>query len=248
MAPWVKREWSSSPKSQQGFGLSPSEGTGWRWIPAGSGSSDKDSLFLPGPSCAAVLLCSDFGFPNNLVKVIDILSRSRWSCLSLFRNRGLSGPGKILEQTHTAKIACSEEGRGREICIWAVCAQLPSRRRIRWCREGSGGCSDKSQACPEHTELPGTSCLHPGLCLVKGSRGEQLARSRGRAAAAPAALAPLLPRHLWESCPAVLARVPGAKAHTFPGSQHLLLPHRALAFAARLSSVRCIPEPQRIPA
>lgn len=60
----------------------------------GSGSSDKDSLFLPGPSCAAVH--SDFAFLNNLVKVIDILSQSRWSCLSLFRNWGLSGPGKIL--------------------------------------------------------------------------------------------------------------------------------------------------------
>lgn len=55
-------------------------------------------------------------------------------------------------------------------------------------------------------------------------------------------LALLLPRHLWESCPAVLPRVPGAKAHTFPGSQHLLLPHWALSFPARLSSVQCIPE------
>lgn len=38
------------------------------------------------------------------------------------------------------------------------------------------------------------------------------------------------------------ARVPGAKAHTFPGSQHLLLPHWAPSFPARLSSVQCIPE------
>lgn len=44
-------------------------------------------LRCPGPSCATAR--THFVFPNNLVKVIDILTRSHYSCLSLFKSWGL---------------------------------------------------------------------------------------------------------------------------------------------------------------
>lgn len=60
---------------------------------------------------------------------------------------------------HAAKIACVPEQR-REICIWAVCVSTALlTQTLRWCEEGSGGCSDEAVcAQPVLTELGLPEC------------------------------------------------------------------------------------------
>lgn len=122
MVPWVKQAASGRAGSRSGTGLGPlpfqRDSFSWPGMDLSGLSLIKQGLLVmllrcPGPSCATSR--ADFVFPNNLVKVIDILTGSRWSCLSLFKSWGLQGLERSSLQMYAAKNSVFLNWEGKSV-------------------------------------------------------------------------------------------------------------------------------------
>lgn len=159
-----------------------------------------------------------------------------------------------------AKIACVPEQR-REICIWAVCVSTALlAETLRWCEEGSGGCSDEAVCsepvltehglpeCPAclgparwHPFLPGCASETSLRCGAGVGRAGRVRRQRLLLSLQPcsspgtaAAKAPVgnLPRGVCSGACSQAGALPGHSAHLLPPRGAPVLAARPLGAAA----------------